>query len=384
MQTKKLYYDEGSLARFSARVLRCEARGGKFAVVLDQTCFYPEGGGQPADRGLLGGAAVLDVRENGGEVEHFTDAPLPEGETVEGAIDWPRRLSLMQHHTAEHMISGLALALYRRNNVGFHMGEAMVTIDFDGPLDEQQLAQLELLANRKVFENLPVSQDYPDANTLASMSYRSKKALEGKVRLITVEGTDRCACCGTHVARTGEIGLIKLLSPQRHKGGVRVGLVCGERALLDYRGKDEITAKISALLSAPQAQVAEAVARLIDEQTALHAAAARARDALFSARCDAVDQSDRPVCLFEDSLSPGELRRFCIMLTERRAGVCAVFSGDDETGYRYALGAKSGDMRALSQRMHQALGGRGGGNTGLVQGAVEGTRGGVERFFSRC
>lgn len=382
MQTRKLFYDDVCQTEFSARVLRCAERDGQFAVTLDATCFYPEGGGQPADRGTLGGVKVLDVRERDGVIEHIADAPLPEGQTVEGQIDWARRLWMMQHHTAEHFVSGLALKLYGFNNVGFHMGEAMVTIDFDGPMDAAQTAQLELLANRKVFENLPVAELYPDEQALREMSYRSKKALIGGVRIIEVPGADRCACCGTHVRHTGQIGLIKLLSPQRHKGGVRLGLMCGERALLDYRGKDESTASISALLSVLQAQVADGVRRLLAEQEALRCALSDARGTLFALRCDAVGEGEEPVCLFEPNLAPPELRRLCLMLCERRGGVCAVFSGDDATGYRYALGSQAGDMRALSRGMHEVLGGRGGGGVHLAQGFIEADRALAERFFA--
>ena len=381
MPVKRLFQEHPYRAEFSATVRACAPQGDYFAVELDATCFYPEGGGQPADTGALGAARVLNVHEKKDAIIHTTDAPLAVGETVTGKIDWPRRFSLMQHHTGEHIVSGIVHRLFKLDNVGFHMGSAMVTVDFSGELSAEQLAAAELEANRVVFSDIPVREDYPDARALDALDYRSKKALSGAVRIVTVPGADCCACCGTHVAKTGEIGLIKLLSPQRYKGGTRVGLLCGERALADYRQKDASVAEISHLLSAKPAEIAEAVRRVLNENDALTAELAAAKDRLFALRLDAVDRGEGLVALFEEGISSNELRRFCLKLTEHRPGPCLLLCGDDENGYRYALGVADGDARALSTALHQALGGRGGGNAQLAQGSVLADRARISEYI---
>ena len=382
MPVKCLYRENAYIKEFTATVTSCIPAGEGFVVTLDATAFYPEGGGQPADTGMLGPVRVLDVHERSGDIFHTTNLPLTVGETVLGKLDWQRRFSLMQHHTAEHIVSGLVHKLYKLDNVGFHMGSAMVTVDFNGELNAEQLDAVELLANRVVFSNIAVEEFYPDAETLTSLDYRSKKALSGEVRIITIPEADCCACCGTHVSGTGEIGLIKLLSPQRYKGGVRVGLLCGERALLDYRQKDASVSMVSALLSAKPIEIAEAVQRVLWECDVQKSALAAAKDKLFALRISAIDSGDAPLCLFEDDLAPYELRRFCLMMMDCRPGPCLLLSGDDKNGYRYALGIPGGDARALSKQLHHVLGGKGGGNAQLVQGAFAAERKQIEAFIS--
>ena len=175
--------------------------------MLDRTAFYPEGGGQPGDQGVLDRINVLDTHEKGETVVHLTDAPIPAGTRVTGGVNWSLRHLHMQEHTGEHILSGLLHRFYGATNVGFHMGAACVTLDVDRPLTPEQVAVCERLANAAIWENVPVEISYPDEETLAHMEYRSKKALSGRVRIVTIPGYDVCACCGTHVARTGEIGL---------------------------------------------------------------------------------------------------------------------------------------------------------------------------------
>lgn len=388
MSTRLLYREEPYRTEFAARVLQCEpAKDGRFLIRLDETCFYPEGGGQPADTGVLGGVKVLDVHERGGEVWHTTDAPLPVDQTADGAIDWARRFSLMQHHTAEHIVSGIVHSLFRLDNVGFHMGSAMVTIDFNGELDQEAIEQVERLANRTVFANRPVNVSYPSQQELEAMSFRSKKSLsslEGEIRIVTVPQADCCACCGIHVGRTGEIGCIKLLSPQRYKGGVRVGLLCGEAALADYREKDAQVTAVSQMLSAKQPEAADAVRRLLAQNEELRLALSDAKKRLFSLRA-AQYGGESKVCLFDSTLTPGELRLQAAALLESGGAprLALVLSGE-EGSYRYALGAAGADARTLSKALHQTLGGKGGGNAEFAQGAFAASRKAIEAAFSLC
>lgn len=372
MSTTRLYYEDAYRREFTAQVLDCIPKpDGSFWVELDCTCFYPEGGGQPGDTGLLGEVAVRDTREKDGRLFHVAGQPLTAGQTVQGRIDWARRFMLMQHHTAEHIVSGLMHKRHKRNNVGFHMGGAMVTMDFDGPLAPDDIAAVELAANRVVFENIPIEVSYPAPDALAKMEYRSKKALEGQVRIVTVPGADRCACCGTHLARTGEIGLIKLVQPQHYKGGIRVGLLCGLQALADHREKEAQVTAVSRLLSAKPAEAAQAVQRLHDEAEQLRGALAAAKTALFDVQAAAAPCDGHPLVWLRSELSPNDLRLLVTALAAHRPGLCAVFAGEGGAqGYRYALAQQGQDARALATAMHQALGGKGGGKPALTQGNV--------------
>ena len=271
MKEDRLYYADPFRTEFSARVAGCEPDGSAWAVTLDATAFYPEGGGQPADTGVLGGARVLDVRERAGRVVHITDRPLPAGGTVEGVIDWPRRLDHMEQHTGEHILSGTLHRLYGAENVGFHIGPDTVRMDMSLPLTDAQLAEAERQANEAVRRDLPVIASWPDPDKLAATEYRSKKALEGPVRLITVPETDCCACCGTHLTRSGQVGLIAIVSAQPYKGGVRLAVVCGGRAAAWARRLAQQAHAVSALLSAPAEGLYQAV-----ERQAVQAAAEKA------------------------------------------------------------------------------------------------------------
>ncbi len=378
---EELYLQDPRLSRFSARVLSCTPEGSDWAVVLDQTAFYPEGGGQPWDTGVLGDAQVTAVRRRDGHVVHTCDRPLEPGAQVEGRIDWARRFDLMQQHSGEHIVSGLAHQFYGCENVGFHMGAQVITIDFDRPLDSQQLRHLEDAANRYLWENRPVEISYPSQEELSHLAYRSKKELTGQVRIVTFPGADVCACCGTHVSAAGEIGLIKLLSCQKFRSGVRIELVCGGRAW-DYLSQvAEQNHKVSNLLSVKEPETAQGVTRLLEETQALKSRIITLEEARFS-DLTARHRGEEDVLLFEPGLSPDSLRRLTDALMEGRTGLIACFSGDDTQGYRYAMGQSGGNLRPLCTQMNQALSGRGGGKPDFVQGSLQATREQIQVFFA--
>ena len=265
METVRLYYQDAHLREFSARVVSCEREKERFAVVLDQTAFYPEGGGQPGDTGALDGVCVLDTHARGGEVVHYCDGPLEPGSTVRGTIDWARRFDYMQQHSGEHIVSGIIHRRFGYENVGFHMGADMVTIDFSGLLTMEDVREIEREANEAVWEDLPIVVSWVDGEEKAQAVYRSKKALEGVVRLVTIPATDVCACCGTHVSSTGEIGLIKIFTCQKFHDGVRLEMLCGRKAYSYVNLILEQNKRISALLSAKPQQTAQAAERLLGE-----------------------------------------------------------------------------------------------------------------------
>ena len=377
----KLFENDSYLTRFTARVLSC-AQGKKgYDVTLDQTAFFPEGGGQPYDTGTLGGVQVLEVHDRGGQIVHTCAGPLEVGSQVEGIVDWERRLDHMQQHSGEHIVSGLAHAKYGCDNVGFHMGSDVVTIDLNVELDQQQLEELELEANRYLWQDRPVQLLYPTADELERMDYRSKKAIQGQVRIVTFPGADTCACCGTHVRSAGQVGLIKLLSVQRFRDGVRIELVCGGRALRYVNAMVAQNRHISNLLSTKAAETGRGVERLLEETHQLKARLTAMEDARFRALAEQYTGAG-DVLLFEEGLTPDGLRRLCDAVLNVCGGRCACFSGDDAGGHAYAVGQRGGDLRAFSKDMNQALGGRGGGKPDFVQGRVSAGREQIEGYFN--
>ncbi len=377
--TEKEYYTDPYLRRFTATVTGCEPVGDGWRITLDRTAFYPEGGGQPGDSGWIGGVRVTDTHEKGGEVVHTAAGPLEPGQTVDAEIDWDRRFSLMQNHSGEHIVSGIIHRMFGLENVGFHMGSDAVTIDLSGELDAEQLAQVEREANRAVWENAEIQIAYPSAEALAQLDYRSKKELTGAVRIVTIPGSDVCACCGTHVRRTGEIGAIKLLTAQRNKGGVRVWMLCGARALADYAAKNTDLYAISGLLSAKIHETVPAVERLLAENTQLEQRAAQLEKRFFALKAERFQEGSARAIVFEEGLDHAALRRYCQALCAR-AELAAVFSPDGQGGWRYVLGSMKKDPRPLGKLLNQAFSGRGGGNRELVQGTVLGEASKIAAF----
>lgn len=380
MPTEKLFENNAYLKEFTASVLACEAVKGGWEVVLDRTAFYPEGGGQPCDLGTLGGARVLDAREREGVVVHTVDGPL--AGTVEGRIDWARRFDLMQQHSGEHLISGTVHRLYGYENVGFHMGADLITIDFSGLLTVEDLARVEALVNEAIWENRETRVRYYDSEAACPEDYRSKKAIAGRLRLVEFPGVDLCACCGTHVARTGEIGLVKLLSVVKFHQGVRVELVCGKRAY-DYLAA--VTAQnraVSGLLSAKPFETAKAVERTLGELAQVKQEKALWEGRYAAARAEPL-RGRGDVVLFEEGLAPDALRRLCVEVMAACGGRCAAFSGDDTQGWAYAVGEEGGDLRAFVQDMNAALYGRGGGKPNFAQGRVAASRSKIKEYFGK-
>ena len=381
--TEKLYDLNSELKTFQARVLQCVPKDGRFSIVLDRTAFYPEGGGQPADRGVLNFSNILDVQEKDGVIYHMADRSIPEGTRVSGGVNWPRRFAHMQQHSGEHIVSGLAHRLFGVDNVGFHMGETSLRVDLSGELSADQLALIERLANEAVWKNLEVKTWYPSEQELEKIDYRSKKKLTGKVRIVEIPGFDTCACCGTHVTRTGEIGAVKLLSSQRYKGGTRLTMVCGGQALLDYGERQNNVSAVSVLLSAKPMEIAQAAKRLLTENADLKRRTSALQSEVFQQKVNSISQDCGNLLAFEDDLTPNELRRFAQLLSEHCSAAAAVFSGSDSEGYRYAVSNGLYDVRPLAKELSAAFSGRGGGSKELVQGSVHGTHETIASFFQQ-
>ena len=379
---ERLYEENPFLTTFDAVVESCVQGKKGYDIILNRTAFYPEGGGQPWDTGTLGGVKVLEVHTREGRVVHTCDAPLAEGASVSGTIDWARRFDLMQQHSGEHMVSGMAHDKWGCENVGFHLGAEAVTIDLSLPLTPEQLRELEEDVNRYIWEDHPIEIAYPSREELAAIPYRSKKELTGQVRIVTFPGADCCACCGTHVSSSGQVGLVKFLSAEKFREGVRIQLLCGGRALRHLNAVWAQNARISHLLSAKALDTAPAVERLLEETEQLKARRAALEDAAFARRARE-HQGAGDVLLFEEGLTPDSLRRLCDAVLHTCGGRCACFSGSETEGYKYAMGQAGGDLRPLTKEMNQALNGRGGGKPDFVQDSLRATEAEIRSFFQK-
>ena len=382
METEKLYYQDPFMQEFTATVLACEEAKNSFKVVLDRTAFYPEGGGQPADHGALGGAAVTDVHEKDGVIFHTCDQAVEIGETVTGRIDWARRFDHMQQHSGEHIISGILCTDYHCDNVGFHLGADVVTIDYNADISWEQALDAERKANEVIWADRAVDIKYPTPAELAALDYRSKKELTGKVRIVTFPEADCCACCGTHVLRAGQVGLIKVLSCQKFREGVRLEIVCGKRAL-DYLGRTYDQAKaIGQQLSVKPQDTLAAVERLEAELSAAKVRMAQLEETVFESM--ARDNEGRgDVVLFQPSMKSDSVRKLADAVAKRCGGLAAVFAGEDGQ-YAYALVRADGaDITPLVKDLNKALNGRGGGRGGFAQGSVQMDRAAIEAFFGK-
>ena len=380
METKKLYYEDPFLREFTAAVTSCEEAKGGYLVTLDRTAFYPEGGGQPYDTGALGEVNVLAVHDKGGVITHLCDKPLAVGESVDGRIDWARRFDHMQQHSGEHICSGLICERFHCDNVGFHMGADVVTIDFNADISWDALLEIEQLANLYIYEDHPIDIQFYRGAELDKVEYRSKKPLEGDVRIVAFPGADCCACCGTHVVRSGQVGLVKFLSVQKFREGVRIELLCGDRARRYLSACWEQSLRIGQALSVKPVASAAAVERLQGELGALKLRCAKLEESVF-AQTAAQYAGRGDVLLFEDELSGDSLRKLCDAVANTCGGRCAVFAGADGA-YKYAIGHAGGDLRELTKKMNAALSGRGGGKPNFVQGSVSCDRAAIEAFFA--
>ena len=379
--TEKLYYSDGHLSRFTARVTSCEKEDGVWAVKLDRSAFFPGGGGQEADEGVLSDMKLLGLREEGEDIVHLTPAPLEPGALVEGRIDWPLRFSRMQGHSGEHILSGTVHRLFGYDNVGFHMGEEAITIDFSGELSREDLSRAELEANRAIWRDVPVRTLLPTPGELAAMDYRSKKKLTGQVRIVEIEGVDLCACCAPHVSHSGEVGLLKIIDSMRHRGGTRLTLLCGEAALLDYEALHENNAAVSAALSAKRLETGGAIARVMAEQEERRAELTKLKRELLQLKAAALRPTEGSICIFESDIDMITLRELVNAGSELAGKVCAGFAGTDGD-YKYIIGSRTVPLRASAKEINAAIDGRGGGSDAMIQGTSRARREDIERYFN--
>lgn len=381
MQTRKLYYEDSHLAAFSARVLSCIPTEKDYEVVLDATAFYPGGGGQAADTGTLGGVRVLDTRERGETVVHLCEQPLEPGLTVEGHIHWDSRFARMQQHSGEHIVSGIIHRRFGYHNTGFHMGADVITIDFDGVIPEEALAGIEAEANGAVWANLPLRIWYPSPEELPKVPYRTKKALPWPVRIVEVPGFDTCACCGTHVSATGEIGVIKLFSAVNFRGGTRMEMACGGQAMKILNETYAQNKLVSQAFSAKLFETGAAAQRMNELLANVKFQLTGLQRKLFAQAAKGYENAGN-VLHFEENLDGTGLRELADVIAKVCGGWAAVFSGSEGDGYGFCLAAREGDLRPLCKDMTAALHGRGGGRPAFQQGRVQAKKEEIEVYFT--
>jgi len=380
METRKLYYENCHLAEFTAQVVSCEQMPKGWEITLDATAFYPEGGGQACDLGTLGAANVLAVRERGEAVVHLCDAPLEAGTQVAGSIDYARRFDLMQQHTGEHIVSGIIHKRYGYHNTGFHMSSDVTTIDFDGVIPPADLPAIEAEANAALWQNLGVRCWYPSETELPTVGYRTKRALPWPVRIVEIPGYDKCACCGVHVAYTGEVGLVKLFTVMGFRGGSRMEMACGRRALNILNTAYEQNKQVSQAFSAKITETGAAARRMNEVLEAEKLQVAQLlRQRFESIAKNYVNYGD--VLHFENGLDSVQIRELADAIASFCGGRAAVFSGSDENGYGFALVARQGDLRPFGKDMTAALNGRGGGKPNFQQGRVQAPAADIRVFF---
>ena len=376
--TEKLYESNAYTCDFVSRVLECTQFEDFYKIVLDKTAFFPEGGGQAADIGTLDDVEVFDVQIEDDVIYHYAKSSIDVGCDITGKIDFDRRFNFMQNHTGEHIVSGIAHKLFGVNNVGFHLGEELVTIDFDKELSREQLNKIEVLANQKVWKNLPVTVYYPSDEQLNNTDYRSKKEIDGAIRLVDIKDTDICACCAPHVNFTGEIGIIKLLDSERMRGGIRVVLKCGNFALNDYKNKFENVAHIASQLSAKQENAAEAVIKLEQKLNDEKLKSNQLKKKIVELTISAANEGDK--CIFVDDCDVKDLQSMADKLREKFGGIRAVFSGKDDN-YSFAICGEDEKLQKILGELKSQFIVRGGGRGGMIQGSLTATKEKINLFF---
>ncbi len=438
-ETIKLYDNDAYLRNFRATVLSCEHSGDGYAIILDRTAFFPEGGGQTADTGTLLAAAddegglrtegtaatipgsgglrtegdaamipgsdgprtgaavavfgtdglqpegtaihVTDVQITGGIITHYCDGPLAVGTTITGSIDWTHRYSNMQQHTGEHIFSGVVHQALGYENVGFHLSDHVVTMDYDGPLSDEQVEEFERQTNEWIQRNVAVSAYYPSVEKLSHIDYRSKDGITGAIRIVAIEGCDTCACCAPHVARTGEVGILKVVDHVPYKGGVRLSILCGMRALADYRKKQDVISSLSRLLSKPEDELVARTNALFAERDEARQALYLAQESLLHVMMDALPTDADNACLFIERCDTNLARKAVNDLAARHAGYCMVCTGTDETGYSFILGSASGAAKDAATLLRESLSAKCGGSDLMIQGQVQATAAAIRKLF---
>ena len=384
---EKLYNEDAYTREFESDVISVKEKTYEnetvYDFVLEKTCFFPEQGGQTCDTGKLSDLnssttlEVVHVYIEDDTVHHLVKLGMGEGavhpvgiQRVKGAINWEERFDKMQNHSGEHLVSGTVHRFFGLDNVGFSLSNDNVTLDFNGTLTEENLEFIEKTVNRAVFENFEVQVTYPSEEELKSIDYRSKKELSGEVRIVEFPGYDICACCAPHVHRTGEIGLIKIISTESFKGGIRMTIRCGYRALYDYARKLNSCRKISQMLSVPVDDVAAGVEKISSDNRSLKFEMNGMNKTVLDLKAENVRKDANPI-IFDDKADMNSARKTINEMLTGTSGFFGIFLGDEQNGYGFCIGSKKHDCRKLLYNLKTILGAKGGGNETMIQGNIK-------------
>ncbi|MBQ8503445.1 MAG: alanyl-tRNA editing protein [Clostridia bacterium] len=383
--TEKLYDNDSYLSEFNCKVIDLYSDEAKIYIETDRTAFFPEGGGQTSDRGWLNNIYVENVQIIDGRILHFVEnseenvKKLQKGMSICGKIDLKKRFSDMQQHSGEHIFSGIVNSLFGFNNVGFHLGTEIVTLDFDGVLNEADICKVENLVNKAIWDNLEIKILFPDKAELENIKYRSKIEIEGQIRLVEIPGIDMCACCAPHVKRTGEIGIVEVVNFEKYKGGTRVSILCGERALFDIRHKLNENRRVSVLTCAKQGETAAAVERLKNENEKLKYDIVGLNRNILMSKAESIGEQNR-IIIFDEMLQGKLLSDFTISLMPKAMEFVAAFCGENGS-YRYCIASNNVNLRPLSKSLNEAFSGRGGGKPEIIQGSLSGNEDEIRGFL---
>ena len=366
---KELFYKNAYLKEFDTKVVSCVKDKDVYKVILEETIFYQEGGGQSSDLGMINDAKVTNVKRENDEIVHYVDKPLIINENVHLKIDWNRRFDHMQNHTGEHILSGTIHKLYGYENVGFHMDEEKIQADYDGVLKEEDIEKIEFLINDAIHQNIPVVESYPDNQELEKLEFRSKKELSGKVRIISIDDVDICACCGTHVKTTAEVNLIKILSFEKHKTGTRIEMKCGNRALKDYCMIQKQNTALYQMFSVQSDGVYKAVEKQNEQLLTLQKQFINLSNQYLKERALNKQENDYLYDILEYPFTMQSIREYANALSEKASIVCVV-AKKDEDSYLYLLTSKNENVTEVSKKINQLLNGKGGGKNNYAQGSI--------------
>lgn len=381
--TQKLYDNDSYATEFDAVVLSCEKAGDLYKTELDRTLFFPEEGGQCADRGTIDGVDICHAELCGDTIYHYSSEPFEAGKTVHGKIDFKLRFRNMQNHSGEHIICGIAHKLFGCENVGFHLGADYVTMDLSLPLSDEDIEKVEYLANEAVVKNMPVSARYLTKEEIKTEVYRAKGDITENVRLVIIGDADRCACCAPHVKYTGEIGIIKILDAIHYKGGMRLSILCGFDALRDYNKRYKASKEISSMISVKQEDIADGVRKLTEDIAHLKIKLSEKTKQIIKSKIDTTEFTDKNICLFANDLDAGYLRLAANDLKEKTSAFAAVLTGNDETGYRYIIISKDKDVSDITAKANASLKGKGGGKGNMSSGTFGVSQEEIENFFKQ-
>ena len=395
MSTIKLYDSLPYETEFTAKIIKISSfdkEKNLYELVLDKTLFFPEAGGQSCDKGNINienSTTIVErvVIDNEDVITHIIHSEIPlqlenlAKAEIYGKIDWIHRFSNMQQHSAEHIFSGIVHRKYGFENVGFHLSDNNVTMDYSGYLTPEQVAEIEFETNKVISQNISISCYYPNENELNNINYRCKSELSGDIRIVEIKGIDICACCCPHVKQTGEIGLMKVISSIRYKGGTRLSILCGFRALEYFNSLYAQMGELKSLLSAEQSEVVNTVTLLRNEKDELKNKLIEVSKNLLISEIDNLPAGS-PALIFADEINPKSQREALNYLISKRNNYCGILVGNDKKGYSYLIGSNNLDSVLVQAKLKEGLNAKGGGKKEMIQGFIEASKNEIEALLN--